>query len=106
MAFADRSRKHAELASSFKKLEREIVAAGERDFVKWDLNQWEAELREIEVGEPPDLSALVRICQNEQALARGDLKHVYRIPWYQRLFAFWFDFPARKLERAFPEEAK
>ena len=106
MAFADRSRKHAELASSFKLLEREIVAAGERDFTERDLNQWEASLREIEAGEPPDLSALVRICQNEQALARGDLKHVYRIHWYERAFAFWFDFPARKLEPAFPDEPK
>jgi hypothetical protein len=103
MAFADRSRKHAELACSFKKLEREIVAAGERDFTERDVNQWEAELREIEIGEPPELSALIRICQNEQALARGDLKHVYRIPLYQRVFAFWFDFPARKLKPAFPE---
>ena len=103
MAYADRSRKHAELACSFKKLEGEIVAAGERDFTEQDLNQWEAKLREIEVGEPPELSTLIRMCQNEQALARGDLKRVYYIPWYQRVCAFWFDFPTRNLKPAFPD---
>jgi hypothetical protein len=102
-AIGDRARLHAELATRFKQLESDIVRGGERDFKEVDLDRWEARQLEIEAEEPPEHSALIRICQNEIAIARGDLTKVYKVSWFERRFAYIFDFPASELVRQFPD---
>lgn len=99
---ADSARKHAELAASFKRLECDIANKGEHDFSEQDVDQWTGHMHEIEVEEPPELSALIRICQNEQAWARGQKHKVYRLAWYERMLAQYVDFPGRRIEPLFP----
>lgn len=96
-AFADRARLHSDLAARFSRLEADIHGEG-LSFVGADLARWRAQLAEIEALEPPALATLVRMCQNQQALARNQPHHVYRVRWYERLFANLFDFPAMRLE--------
>lgn len=101
---ADRARKHSELAASFKLLESEIAGKGEHGFSEEDVDGWTARLHSIETDEPPALSALVRICQNQQAWARGAHTHVYKITWYERCLAQYVDFQSTRLEPMFPPE--
>lgn len=96
-AFADRARLHSDLAARFLRLEADIHGNG-LSFDDADLARWRAQLAEIEAAEPPALSTLVRLCQNQQALARNQPHRVYRVRWYERLFANLFDFPATRLE--------
>jgi len=89
--FTERARKHADLASSFRLLEGDIVGKGERDFTEADINAWESKLRNLEATEPPALSVLVIACQNELAIAAGQPDKVVRISWLQRLTMNWLD---------------
>lgn len=94
LGFSDRARRHAEFARSFRELEGEVVALGERDFAEPDLNAWMARTRALESTEPPALSALVRLCQNELALAQGHPESVHPVAMHQRYLAHLFDFSA------------
>lgn len=95
-ALSDRARLHAELAGAFKRLDADMAAHGPRDFTEPDLNRWEGRSREIEVGEPPALAALVRLCQNEQAWAAGRPDSMVKLRWHERAFAQYLDFPAHR----------
>lgn len=95
LGFADRARRHAELAADFRRLEIEMVERGERDFTEDDLKAWEAKQRQIETKEPPALSTLVILCQNEIALAQGHKDLVVPLPWHQRALAHFIDFSLR-----------
>lgn len=92
LGFADRSKRHAELARNFRTLEAEIVEYGERDYKEKDLSRWDAKVRLIETSEPPALGLLVVLCQNEIAIAAGHKKNVVLVPWYKRVFAHYWDF--------------
>lgn len=91
--FAEKARRHSDLAAQFVRLEAEIAARGERDFEEDDLSRWEGRLREIEAAEPPTLGALVRLCQNQIARAHGDYEAVCPLSWWERLTVHLKDHP-------------
>jgi hypothetical protein len=83
----ERARLHGELASRFGALRAQMAACGERDFTEQDIAAWESELHRIEMDEPPQLAALVRLCQNRLKHASGQDDMVVPMPWWQRLTA-------------------
>lgn len=90
--FSDRARKHNDLATEFKLLESKIEEQGVLDLSDESLNKWNAERIRIEIGEPPVLCALVRICQNEMAASKGLVSDIFPLKWHQRLFAYFWPF--------------
>lgn len=90
--FSDRSRRHAESARNFKQLEADIVARGEQSFTESDISAWDAKARLLETSEPPALSALVVLCQNEIAVAVSQPEKVVKMNLFERWFAYLFDF--------------
>lgn len=84
-SFSERSKRHAELARTFRNLEGEIVAAGERDYKESDLSEWTAKERSLESSEPPALGMLVVACHNELSVALGHRDRVVSIPFVKRL---------------------
>lgn len=82
---SERARRHAELASSFKRLESKILSSGERDFTEADVNCWLSEVRSLEATEPAALSALVTDCQNRMARAVGQIDAVRELSLFRRL---------------------
>ena len=97
LGFADRSKRHAELARNFRSLEAEIAERGEREYTEKDLSRWEAKQRTIETSEPPALGVLVVLCQNELKIAAGHREMVVPIPWHKRLLAHYWDFSVSHL---------
>lgn len=91
-SFSDRSKKHAEFSRNYKALLAEIAATGERDFAESDLSKWESRILTIEGGEPPALTALVVICENQIKMARNDKDSLTKLNWWQRLMAHFWDF--------------
>lgn len=94
-SLSDRSRRHAGLAHDFRQLESEIVGRGERDFIEDDIKVWDAKTRMLETSEPAALGILVTLCQNELAIAKGDVERIVRVPLHQRLLAHFFSFMPR-----------
>jgi hypothetical protein len=92
-SWADKARMHAELAQKFIQLQAEIVSTGERDFTEEQLSAWQGKLRLLEANEPPTLSGLVRLCQNQLAMAAGQADRVFPLTWKERCFAHLFDMP-------------
>ena len=92
--FSERSRKHSELAQKFCLLEASIVQKGEHDFEEHDVDQWQAEALRIEATDPPALSALVTLCQNELAIARNRPEAVVPVKLWRRILAPLFDISA------------
>lgn len=90
---SDRSRRHAALAGDFRRLEADIVSRGERDFTEADIGAWNARERALEATEPPALGMLVRICQNELAIAQNQRDKVKPVGWIGHLTAHWLDLP-------------
>lgn len=89
--FAERGKRHGDLARNFLELEAQIVGKGEHDFNDADLDAWEARTRTLELSEPAGLNALVVICQNEVQSAAGH-KPV-ALPRMHRLLAHFCSFP-------------
>ncbi len=89
--FSDRSKRHSELARSFRQLESEIVGKGERDFTEPDVSAWGAKTRALETSEPPALGALVIVCQNELAIAQGQRDRIVPLSWPRRALAQLLD---------------
>jgi hypothetical protein len=94
-SFSERSRRHAELAKTYRQVIAEIVAKGETSFSEQDANQWMAKLCGLEATEPPTLSALVVLCQNELAIARGHKDYVRPLNFFERSLAHFFDMPLK-----------
>lgn len=88
---SDRSKRHAELARNFRNLEAEVIAAGERDFTEAQLSSWAAKERSLEASEPPALSVLIVVCQNELAAAAGSRGKVVPLPFLKRLTKNWIN---------------
>jgi hypothetical protein len=93
LSFSDRSKKHAEFAKNYRKLNSTVLRVGERDFDENHIKEWEADACDIESSEPLALSTLTVICQNELAISRGDTKSVCKVPWYKIPFIHIFDMP-------------
>ena len=90
----ERARRHAELASEFARVQSDIVAHGERDFSEEDIRRWDERTRLLEAKEPATLGALAQLCQNQLNIAHAHPERVMSLPWYQRLLAHFWDFPA------------
>lgn len=91
-SWGEKARLHAVLASRFKMLESDIEAQGEMN--ESQANAMFSKALAIECEEPAEYSALIRICQNEIANARGEAQYVFGISWFQKNFAQLFDFPS------------
>lgn len=92
--FSERSKKHAELSRNFKQLIGAIAAKGVFDFTESDVNAWEAERYQLETSEPPALSMLVVMCQNEIAVAKDQKDKVVPVGFFKRQLANFIDIPA------------
>lgn len=92
-SFSDRSKRHSELAKSFRELIAKITSTS--DFGVTDVlsTAWASELHSLEVKEPPSLAALTIMCQNELAIARGEHSKVKRQGFIVRQLAHFFDMP-------------
>lgn len=95
--FSEKSKRHAELSRKYKAVIADIAGIGERNFTEDNINSWEEKIRVIEVEEPPALSALVRLCQNELAHAANDKKAIIKLSFYERLFAHFLDMPVKSV---------
>jgi len=100
--FSERARRHAELAKAFGEVGTQLARAGQTRFDERDLDQCEVKIRSLEATEPASLGALVRICQNEIAIAQGQPDFVSRVRWRERIFAHIWDFPSPA--RPFPKD--
>lgn len=90
-SFSERSKRHAELARSFREIASDIM--GTSDFAIRDskASEWMGKVCALEAKEPPALSALVVLCQNELAVARQ--APVYPQSFFVRHLAHFFDMP-------------
>lgn len=93
MAFSDRARKHSELARGHGAMLAAMTAAGQYAFEDAaNLDRWEAQLYELEAGEPPVLTALMIICENQIKIARGQAKEAVPLNRWHRWMAHLYDF--------------
>ncbi|MCF8169426.1 MAG: hypothetical protein K9K38_01220 [Rhodoferax sp.] len=91
--YTDRKQRHKELAESFALLQARVEAVGEVAQPE-QLNLWHSELHQLNTKEPPALSTLVVLCQNEIAIAEGHPGSVVPVSGYKQLFTNWRDFQA------------
>lgn len=92
-SFSERSKRHAELARSFRDIISEILGKGEISFNESDASAWMGKLCALEAKEPPTLSALTVMCQNELAIARNARTHVHPQGMLTRWLVHFFDMP-------------
>lgn len=90
-SWADRARTYALLASKFVGLQATIEGAGILDDVQ--LNNFQEQALKLEMEEPPQLSTLTKLCQNEIAYAMGEKDSMTKLTFFQRHFAQFFDMP-------------
>ena len=80
---------HAGFVNVFRDIEADIDAAviltGEK------VDRFLAKILRVKLREPRTLGALVRICQNEIALARGNKQDIRPVPFFKKLFAHFYD---------------
>jgi hypothetical protein len=96
-SWADKARLHSELAQKYIAIQAEIVGVQSAEVTEALTCEWHARLRQIESNEPPTLTCLVRICQNQLALAAGQPEGVEQIRWWQYAFAHIFDMQAERI---------
>lgn len=92
-SFSERSKRHAELAQGFRLIISEILAKSEFEINNADASGWMSKVCALEAKEPPSLSALTVMCQNELAIARNALEKVKPQSWLTRVLAHFFDMP-------------
>lgn len=92
--FAAKARLHSDLAGRFVALISRIHAQGERDSTETDLAQGFAQLHDLEASEPPTLTALVLLCQNQLASAADQPDRIRPLGWWARATAHWLDHPS------------
>jgi len=90
--FAEKARRHADLASQFKKMEADIYRAGDSDFSDAEAATWQARVAEIEVAEPATLYALTQLCERELNIAKGHPERGPKLSLFKRLFAQLWSF--------------
>ena len=57
------------------------------------LDAFESQLIALDAEEPPALSALVRLCQNELDRSQGQYQPAHALAWHERWFCHLFDMP-------------
>lgn len=97
LAWADKARLHSELAQKYIMIQAEIVGTPGDDLTERKICDWDARLRQIEAAEPPTLTALVRLCQNQLAIAAGQNDRHFGLTRFERLFAQVFDMQKSKI---------
>jgi len=90
-SFSERSKRHAELARSFRELASDIVGNGDFDIPDAKASGWMGKVCALEAKEPPALSGPVVLCQNELAIARK--AEVYPQSFIARCLAHFIDMP-------------
>mgnify|MGYP001200981767 CR=1 FL=1 len=69
--YGNKARDSVKRSSEWTQLERDIEAAGERDFTEQQLNEWSARANEIESGEPAMHETLFNRCHARAINALG-----------------------------------
>jgi hypothetical protein len=82
-----KARLHSSLATDFLAVERELVI--DENFNESRLRSLCAHVLQIETREPPIKRYLDVICHNQVARSLGLNGDVYRVAWWQRMFAQW-----------------
>ena len=90
--FGDRKQLHKELAEAFAQLAAKIRGASVAALSPLQAAAWEAEAAVLDVKEPPQLKALVNICEREQSIANGHPSHIPQIPFVKRALSDWISF--------------
>ncbi|MBK9440737.1 MAG: hypothetical protein IPN53_05220 [Comamonadaceae bacterium] len=89
--YTDRKQRHKELADGFANVQAAAQAVGDECTLQ-QVNQWHAQVHQLNAKEPPTLGTLVVLCQNEIAIAEGHRDHVVPVSAYKEFFANWRDF--------------
>lgn len=92
-SFSERSKRHSELARSFRDVIAEITSAGDFDVTDSIASAWAGKVCSLEAKEPPTLAALTVMCQNELAIARNERTLVHPQSLLTRWTAHFFDMP-------------
>ncbi len=92
---AESARRHSDLATQHKRLEAEILAAGENSPTEAELPRWSARCAEIEAGEPDALFVLTQLCEERLNLANGTPEKSPTVGPVKRLLAQYFSFSPR-----------
>jgi hypothetical protein len=87
----EKIKRHSDLASKFKDSESEIERATVLNGKQ--LAEIKSQLIAIETAEPAEMSALIRLCQNEIANACGQQDKVSELTFFERHLAQWLDMP-------------
>lgn len=90
--FAEKARRHAALAESFKRLEADVLGSSDYDLDEAQIMAWRGKRAEIESGEPPALRPLILMCENDMDVARGEPNKVVNLPPWLRVAGYFFDF--------------
>ncbi len=91
MGWSDKARAHALLAQKFIQLDAAMAAAG--PMTAEQLDALESQLIALDAEEPPALSALVRLCQNELDRSQGKYQPSNALTWHERWLCHLFDMP-------------
>jgi hypothetical protein len=90
-SFSERSKRHAELARSFREISGEILGTSDFSIRDAKASEWMGKVCALEAKEPPALSALVVMCQNELAMVHK--AEVHPQSFFVLCFAHFFDLP-------------
>jgi hypothetical protein len=90
--FGDRKQAHKELAEAFTMLASKIEGTPAASLTAQLSAGWEADALTLDAKEPPQLRALVSICEREQAIAEGHPDHVPALPLHKRVLSGWLSF--------------
>jgi len=93
------AKQHAQLATEYHNLWAEGIAVGE----VWSNEECNAlQSRSLKIGaaEPPQLGAVVVLCENEIAMAAGQASKVRELPLYMRLLKHLWNFDVTSLRHA------
>jgi hypothetical protein len=86
LAFAERSREHADLYRSFSGIASRMAASSSTDEAAG--RTFEAEVLQLEASEPPTIHSLNVICHNQECEAQGlPQQYKCRVYWINRVFA-------------------
>jgi hypothetical protein len=96
LAWSDKARLHSELAQKYIAIQAEIAGTITANLSEQLICDWQSRLRQIEAAEPPTLTALVRLCQNQLAEAAGQQDVHFPLSRTERWFAHVFDMQRTK----------
>jgi hypothetical protein len=90
--YGDRKQSHKELAEAFASAVAKIEGTAHAQLTSQLVATWDSETSAISAKEPPQLHALVTICEREQSIANGHPNHVPQLSFIKRIAANWLSF--------------